>query len=379
MQRPFRNRLARALFACAVSGVASVVIAGHSLAAAKLDELRVPAGFHIGIFSAQVPGAREIALGAQGTVFVGTMGPGVVYAISTDQAGHATKVRTIAHGLNQPVGVAFYRGDLYISDTQRIVALRDIEHHLDAPPAPEVVADALPYEDGDHSWKFIAFGPDGRLYVPIGSPCNICDVGHKFGRLLSMKPDGTDRQDVAFGIRNTVGFTWQPGTGALWFTDNGRDNLGDDIPSDELNRVSHPGDSFGYPYCHQGNLPDPQFGKQHACSEFTPPAALLGAHVAALGLRFYEGTEFPASYKGALIIAEHGSWNRSMLAGYQVVTVHFGPDGKPQAPEVLLSGFRHGQTAWGRPVDVQPLADGSVLISDDLSGTIYKLTYGGSP
>ncbi|GBQ78058.1 L-sorbosone dehydrogenase [Acetobacter malorum DSM 14337] len=356
-----------------------MVIAGHSLAAAKVDELRVPTGFHIGIFSAQVPGAREIALGAQGTVFVGTMGPGVVYAISTDQAGHATKVRTIAHGLNQPVGVAFYRGDLYISDTQRIVALRDIEHHLDAPPAPEVVADALPYEDGDHFWKFIAFGPDGRLYVPIGSPCNICDVGHKFGRLLSMKPDGTDRQDVAFGIRNTVGFTWQPGTGALWFTDNGRDNLGDDVPSDELNRVSRSGDSFGYPYCHQGNLPDPQFGKQHACSEFTPPAVILGAHVAALGLRFYEGTEFPASYRGALIIAEHGSWNRSTLAGYQVVTVHFGPDGKPQAPEVLVSGFRHGQTAWGRPVDVQPLADGSVLISDDLSGTIYKLTYGGSP
>ncbi|MCX2560901.1 PQQ-dependent sugar dehydrogenase [Acetobacter farinalis] len=362
--------------AVALSLLAGASGGGSALAAPEPDQLRVLAGFHIAVFSDQVPGAREIALGAQGTVFVGTMGQGVVYAVSTDKAGRATKVRTLARGLDMPVGVAFHQGALYVSEPRRIVVLRDIEHHLDAPPAPQTVADSLPYRGGDHSWKFIAFGPDGRLYVPIGAPCNICDVGHDFGRLLSMRSDGTDRQDVAFGIRNTVGFTWQPGTGALWFTDNGRDNLGDTLPSDELNRVSHPGESFGYPYCHQGTLPDPEFGMQRSCREFTPPALLLGAHVAALGLRFYGGSQFPKALQGALMIAEHGSWNSSALVGYQVVAVRFGADGKPQTPEVLVSGFRQGQRVWGRPVDVQPMADGSVLISDDLSGALYRLTYG---
>ncbi|QHC36612.1 sorbosone dehydrogenase family protein [Komagataeibacter xylinus] len=367
------------LFRASFSGMACMTALSVSLpaqAAPRPDALLVPSGFHVSVVSDHVPGARELARGARGTIFVGSMGPGRVYAITGVDGGGPVVVRTIAQGLNLPVGVAYHDGDLYVSDTQRIVVLRDIENHLDKPPGPQTVADNLPYRMGDHSWKFIAFGPDNRLYVPIGAPCNICDVGHDFGRIISMAPDGTDRRDVAFGIRNTVGFTWQPGSDVMWFTDNGRDNMGDNVPSDELNRLDTPGQSFGYPYCHQGNVPDPEFGRQHACSEFTPPALLLGAHVAALGLRFYEGTQFPAAYHGNLIIAEHGSWNRSQLAGYQVVNVAFDADGKPKAPQVLVGGFRQGQHAWGRPADVLPLPDGSVLISDDLSGALYRLSYG---
>lgn len=349
-------------------------------AAPQIEQLKVPPGFHISVYSDQVPSAREIALGAKGTVFVGSMSTGTVYALTGQAAsGRAERVRIIASGLNMPVGVAFHHGDLYVSDTTRIMVLRDIEKHLDAPPQPEIAVDNLPYEDGDHSWKFLAFGPDGRLYVPIGSPCNICDVGHDFGRIVSMKPDGTDQQNVAYGIRNTVGFTWQPQTHALWFTDNGRDLMGDDLPSDELNTVTHNGQSYGFPYCHQGDTPDPKFGKQKSCAEFVPPAVKLGAHVAALGLRFYEGTSFPDIYRNSLFIAEHGSWNRSKLAGYQVVMVRFGPDGKPQQPDVVVSGFQKNEHSWGRPADVQPMPDGSLLISDDKAGALYRLTYDGKP
>ncbi|NHO31831.1 PQQ-dependent sugar dehydrogenase [Acetobacter fallax] len=362
------------LFFVAAALAASV----PALAAPPVDRLTVPAGFHIALYADRVPSAREMAVGDDGTVFVGSMAAGNVYALSgMDANGRARAVRVIARGLRQPVGVAFRKGDLYISDTTRIVVLRDIEHHLDRPPEPEVVADHLPYRAGDHSWKFIAFGPDDRLYVPIGAPCNICDVGHAFGKLISMKADGTNWRDEAYGIRNTVGFTWQPGTQNLWFTDNGRDMLGDDVPSDELNERTVPGQSFGYPYCHQGDVPDPVFGRQHACSEFVPPVVKLGAHVASLGLRFYEGGMFPASYRGDLLIAEHGSWNRTELSGYQVVSVHFGVDGKPGTPEVLVGGFREGQDAWGRPADVQPLPDGSVLISDDTADAVYRLSYDG--
>ncbi|WP_343065126.1 PQQ-dependent sugar dehydrogenase [Gluconacetobacter johannae] len=362
------------------AGFLLALLAGATAARAAppIDRLRLPPGFHIALYTDRVPSAREMAVGARGTVFVGSMTAGVVYALTdSDGDGRADRVRVVARGLTMPVGVAFRDGDLYVSNTRSIVVLRGIEDRLDNPPAAQTIVADLPWRVGDHGWKFIAFGPDGKLYVPIGAPCNICDIGHQFGRLMRMNPDGTGRQDVAFGIRNTVGFTWQPGTGALWFTDNGRDLLGDDVPGDELNRLDHVGQSFGYPYCHQGDVPDPVFGRGHPCSDFTPPVLKLGAHVAALGLRFYEGDRFPASYKGGLLIAEHGSWNRSRLSGYRVMAVRFGPDGAVASYTPLVDGFQDDETPWGRPADVQPLADGSVLVSDDEAGAIYRLTYEG--
>lgn len=346
-------------------------------AAPQLDKLTLPKGFHIAVYSDQVPNAREIALGAKGTVFVGSNDAGKVYALTDSTgSGHADKVRVIASGLQLPVGVAFKNGDLYISAVSKILVLRDIENHLDAPPKPEIINDKFPTET-HHGWKFIAFGPDDKLYVPIGAPCNICDKGHDYAKLVRMNADGSGREDVAYGIRNTVGFTWRPGNHQLWFTDNGRDMLGDDMPSDELNKLSKVGENFGFPYCHQGDTLDPEFGKGKSCKDYTPPVLKLGPHVASLGLRFYEGSQFPASYKGALIIAEHGSWNRSKKSGYRVMTVRLNGD-KVASYEPLLDGFQQNETAWGRPADVQPLPDGSLLVSDDLAGALYRVTYSAS-
>jgi glucose/arabinose dehydrogenase len=345
-------------------------------AAPQLDRLTLPRGFHVAVYADQVPDAREIVLGARGTVFVGSMGAGKVYALTdADGDGRAERVRVVASGLDMPVGVAFRDGDLYVSSVRRILVLRGIEDRLDAPPRPELVTDKLPYKPGDHGWKFIAFGPDGKLYVPVGAPCNLCEVGRDYGKLMRMNADGSGLEDVAYGIRNTVGFTWRPGTSELWFTDNGRDLLGDDLPSDELNRLDKAGQHFGYPYCHQGDILDPGLGKGRRCSDYVPPVLKLGAHVAALGLRFYQGGQFPAAYRGALVIAEHGSWNRTEKSGYRVMAVRF-KDGKVAAYEPLVDGFQHDESAWGRPADVQPLPDGSLLVSDDLAGAVYRVSYG---
>ncbi|MFC4765470.1 PQQ-dependent sugar dehydrogenase [Dyella koreensis] len=350
------------------------LLAVPAMAAPQLDKLTLPKGFHIAVYSDQVPNAREIALGAKGTVFVGSNDAGKVYALTDSTgSGKADKVRVLATGLQLPVGVAFKNGDLYVSAVSKIVVLRDIENHLDAPPKPEVVYDKFPTET-HHGWKFIAFGPDGKLYVPIGAPCNICDKGKDYAKLTRLNADGTGLEDVAYGIRNTVGFTWRPGSNQLWFTDNGRDMMGDDMPSDELNRLTRVGEHFGYPYCHQGDTLDPEFGKGKNCKDYTPPVLKLGPHVASLGLRFYEGKQFPASYKGALIIAEHGSWNRTKKSGYRVMTVRLNGD-KVASYEPLIEGFQQDEKAWGRPADVQPLPDGSLLVSDDEAGALYRVTY----
>jgi glucose/arabinose dehydrogenase len=353
-----------------------VLFAPAAAAAPQPERLVLPRGFHVAVYSDQVPGAREIALGARGTVFVGSMDTGKVYALTdADHDGRADRVRVLASGLEMPVGVAFHHGDLYVSAVSRILVLRDIEDHLDDPPRPQVVYDKLPTER-HHGWKFIAFGPDGKLYVPIGAPCNICDPGPGYAKLVRMNPDGSGVEDVARGIRNTVGFDWQPGTHALWFTDNGRDLLGDDVPSDELNRVSRPGEHFGYPYCHEGDILDPEFGKGHACKDYTPPVLKLGAHVASLGMRFYGGRQFPAGYRGAIFVAEHGSWNRTRKSGYRVMAVRL-RGGKVASYQPFITGFEQDEKAWGRPVDVQPLPDGSLLVSDDLAGAVYRVTYDG--
>lgn len=351
------------------------LLAVHTACAApKLDKLTLPKGFHIAVYAGDVANAREIALGAKGTVFVGSNNAGKVYALTDSTgSGKADKVRVVASGLQLPVGVAFRNGDLYISAVSKILVLRDIENHLDQPPKPEVVYDKFPTET-HHGWKFIAFGPDGKLYVPIGAPCNICDKGKAYAKLTRMNADGSALEDVAYGIRNTVGFDWQPGTKQLWFTDNGRDLLGDDVPNDELNHLTRVGEHFGYPYCHQGDTLDPEFGKGKSCKDYAPPAYKLGPHVAALGMRFYEGAQFPAAYKGSIIIAEHGSWNRTKKSGYRVMTVRLS-GGKVVGYEPLVEGFMQDESAWGRPADVQPLPDGSLLISDDLAGAVYRVTY----
>ncbi|MGN6740392.1 PQQ-dependent sugar dehydrogenase [Dyella sp.] len=344
------------------------------VAAPQLDQLTLPKGFHIAVYSDQVPNARELAVGAKGTLFVGSNDAGKVYALTDANGdGVAERVRVIASGLQLPVGVAFKDGDLYVSAVSKILVLRDIENHLDDPPAPVVVNGSFPTET-HHGWKFIAFGPDGKLYVPIGAPCNVCDRGKAYAKITRMNADGSGLEDVAYGIRNSVGFDWQPGTDRLWFTSNGRDLMGDDLPSDTLNEVTRTGQHFGFPYCHQGDTLDPEFGKGKRCSDYRTPALKLGPHVASLGMRFYTGKQFPAAYRGAAIIAEHGSWNRTKKSGYRVMTVRL-KGSQVVSYEPLVTGFMRDEKAWGRPADVQMLPDGSLLISDDLAGAVYRVTY----
>jgi glucose/arabinose dehydrogenase len=347
-----------------------------------LDQLKLPPGFHVEVLTDAVPAAREMALGPErdgkSVLYVGSMDAGKVYAVELDH-GHSKAVHVIAQGLQRPVGVAYREGKLYVSAISSIYRLDDIDKRLEHPPKPVLVTDRFP-TDTHHGWKFIAFGPDGWLYVPVGAPCNICEPGERYANLQRIKPDGSAAETVATGIRNTVGFDWNPVDHSLWFTDNGRDMLGDDIPDDELNHVTKAGQHFGYPYCHQGDIIDPEFGKGHTCAEFVPPAAKLGAHVASLGMRFYTGTQFPEEYRNNVFIAEHGSWNRSTKVGYRVARVVLNADGKAVKQEPFVQGWlqRDGaghETAWGRPADVLVAPDGSLLISDDVGGAIYRVTY----
>jgi glucose/arabinose dehydrogenase len=339
-----------------------------------LDKIKLPPGFTIELV-ARVPNAREMALGAKGTLFVGSMSGGKVYAVTLVRGGPA-EVRTIASGLELPVGVAYRDGALYVSAVSRIVRLDDIENHLDHPPPPVLVSDRFPRET-QHGWKFIAFGPDGKLYVPVGAPCNICEPDpDRYAVMTRMNADGSGFEVYARGLRNSVGFDWDPATRELWFTDNGRDMLGDDLPSDELNHAPRAGLHFGFPFCHQGDTPDPEFGKKRSCAEFTPPVAKLGPHVASLGMRFYAGTQFPARYRNAIFIAEHGSWNRSRKIGYRVAVVRV-EGGKSVANEVFAEGWLQGETAWGRPADVLVMPDGALLVSDDLAGAVYRISFTG--
>jgi glucose/arabinose dehydrogenase len=281
----------------------------------------------------------------------------------------------IASGLYRPNGVAFHKGTLYIAELSKISKIDNVEDKLDNPPKPTVFYTDLPHDEA-HSWKFLAIGPDNKLYVPVGQPCNNCIPSDAHGQIRRMNLDGTGVEVIARGVRNTVGFDWHPVSHELYFTDNGRDWLSEDLPNDELNRLTKVGEHFGSPYCYQGNIPDPEFGWGHSCSEFTPPVALMGPHAAALGMRFYTGKMFPAEYQGAILVARHGSWNRSNKFGGDIAVVKLNKDGSVKSVEPFITGFLVENKYIGRPVDVLVMKDGSLLISDDYDGAVYRVSYG---
>ncbi|MDD5411920.1 MAG: PQQ-dependent sugar dehydrogenase [Methylobacter sp.] len=343
-----------------------------------LKQLHLPAGFTISIFSDNVPNARSLALGRKGVVFVGTGSEGTVYAVEdSDDDGIADKRHIIATNLNMPNGVAYKDGALYVAELNRIIRFDHIDQNLSNPPKPAVVYDKFP-SDQHHGWKYLRFGPDNKLYTAVGAPCNICNPEKPiYASLVRLNPDGSDFEIIARGIRNTVGFDWQPGTNSLFFSDNGRDYLGDDLPPDELNKWTVAGEHFGYPYCHGGDLPDPDFTADKKCQQFTAPAWKFKAHMAALGLRFYRGNQFPADFKSQLFVAQHGSWNRSEPQGYRVALVKFKQD-HPISEQAFVSGWlTNDGKVLGRPVDILEMPDGSLMISDDKLGVIYKVEYKG--
>ena len=357
------------------AGLACVAFALAQAASAQrlpLERIKLPPGFEISVFAESVPGARSLALGKNNVLFVGTHADRV-YAVRYRDA-KATQVLTIASGLNMPNGVALRDGALYVAEVNRILRFDDIEAQLEGRPKPAVVTDRFPRET-HHGLKFIRFGPDGWLYVPVGAPCNICEPDpDRYALIGRMNADGSGYEIVARGVRNSVGFDWDPKSHDLWFTDNGRDWLGDNQPPDELNHAPKPGMNFGYPYCHGGTIPDPEYGKKHPCSEFTPPMVTLGPHVASLGMRFYMGKMFPPEYHNQIFIAEHGSWNRSEKIGYRITLASRDEQGKFRY-SVFAEGWLQGQEAWGRPVDVLVMPDGAVLVSDDFAGVIYRISY----
>jgi len=347
-------------------------------AALPLDKIKLPPGFTIEVY-AEVDNARSLALSPAGTLFVGNRNGDKVYAVRDEDGDNkADRKWIIASGLNMPNGVAFKDGDLYVAEVSRVWRYPDIEKNLSRPPKPVLVTDAYP-DKTHHGWKYIAFGPDGKLYIPVGAPCNICESEEIFATITRINPDGSGREIVARGVRNTVGFTWHPVTRQLWFTDNGRDMMGDDLPPCELNVAPREGLHFGYPYCHGGTIKDPEFGHKKPCSAFVAPVQNLGPHVAPLGLKFYTGTMFPESYRNQIFIAEHGSWNRSKKIGYRITLVRVDDNNRSLGYEVFASGWLDDATqkVWGRPVDVLVMPDGAMLVSDDHANVIYRIAYKG--
>lgn len=369
-------RLQPLKFVFALPALALAAFSAPAPAAVDLGAIKLPPGFGISLYTDQTPNARALALGDDGTVYVGSMSEGRVFAVrDEDRDGKADKTYTVASGLNMPNGVAVLDGDLYVAEISRIIRFKGIAGHLADPPAPEVVYDGFPKEV-HHGWKYLRVGPDRKLYTAVGAPCNICLPDREiFATLVRLDPDGKNVETFARGVRNSVGFDWHPDSKALWFTDNGRDWLGDDAPPDELNNAPKPGLHFGYPYCHGGDIADPEFGGKKSCAEFTPPSWKFPAHVAALGARFYTGSQFPPEYRGRLFVAQHGSWNRSEKQGYRVVSVRF-EGGKPVEEQAFAAGWLQPDgKVTGRPVDILPMPDGALLVSDDAAGAIYRIAY----
>lgn len=343
-----------------------------------LLDLNLPEGFQIEVYARGIDGARSMAMGDNGTLFVGTRTENNVYAIQDTDGDFKADNIMVLDTMEVPNGIAMRNGDLYVAQVGSLWKYPNIEEQLGGDLEKELIYDDFPTEF-HHGWKYIAFGPDDKLYVPVGAPCNICnrtDEDERFATISRMDPDGSNREIYARGVRNSVGFTWHPDTKEMWFTDNGRDMLGDDIPPCELNKVTEVGQHFGYPFCHGGIVKDPEFGNLHPCSDFVSPALQLDAHVAPLGIKFYTGNMFPSEYKGKAFIAEHGSWNRSKKVGYRIMMVNI-EDGEAVSTEPFIDGWLDEveQKATGRPVDILLLKDGSMLISDDYGDAIYRVSY----
>ncbi|GGF14702.1 sorbosone dehydrogenase [Hymenobacter cavernae] len=343
---------------------------------ANLSKIKLPAGFTISYFAQNVGGAREIAVGPDGTVYAGSTGDKVYALPDRNKDGRADEVITVATGLNSPNGVAVRNGALYVAEINRVLRYDNIAKQLKARPKPVVVYGKLPDKEW-HGYRYIAFGPDGKLYVPVGAPCNSClPEAPVFATINRMNPDGSGFQTVAKGVRNTVGFDWSPLDKSLWFTDNGRDQLGDDLPSDELNRAPKAGLHFGFPYFFAGDVPDPELSKGKSVGSYVKPAQKLGPHVAALGMKFYTGKQFPAKYRNQIFIPEHGSWNRSQKIGYRISLVTLDASGtKATSYTTFAQGWLQGQTPWGRPVCLLQMPDGSLLVSDDQNDAVYRISY----
>jgi len=356
--------------------ILSLAVSCKSVSQDQNDQIKLPSGFKIEVYASNIPNARSMVLSKNGTLFVGTRSAGNVYALlDTNKDFKVDEVITVASGLDMPNGVDIKDGDLYVAEVSRVIKFVNIESNFRNNPQFTVVRDDFP-KDRSHGWKFIKFGPDGKLYVPVGAPCNIClrEDDPRYASITRMNPDGSDFEIFASGVRNTVGFDWQPETKEIWFTDNGRDMLGDDIPPDELNCAPEIGLHFGYPFLHGKNILDPEYGAQSDKSFYTEPVQELGPHVAALGMRFYTGTMFPPEYRDQIFIAEHGSWNRSKKIGYRVTLVRL--DGnKAISYEPFAEGWLKGENVSGRPVAIELMPDGSMLVSDDFADCIYRISY----
>ena len=336
-------------------------------------KLKLPPGFNIEVYASGVANARSLRIGDKGTVFVGTrFGNKVTAVVNKDGK---TEFKTVASGLYRPNGLAYHNGTLYIAELSQISKIDNVEANLDNPPKPTVIYSDLP-KDEAHGWKFIGIGPDNKLYIPVGQPGNNVLHDKDHGQIRRINLDGTGRETVALGVRMSVGFDWNPVNKQLYFSDNGRDWMSEDVPEDELNRITKVGEHFGAPYCLQGNIVDPEFGWGKSCSDYTAPVGLLGPHSAALGMRFYTGKMFPAAYKNAIIVARHGSWNRTKKVGGDVLLVKLNKDGTVKSTEPFITGFVEDNKYIGRPVDVMQMKDGSLLVSDDYNGAVYRITYG---
>jgi len=346
-----------------------------------LKDIKVPPGFEVEIWAHGMPGARMMARGDKGTVFVGTRAIGRVYAVMDKDGKRTSKI--IAEKMTQPNGVLFHNGALYVAAINKVMRYDNIEANLENIPTPADMTDAFQLPpDVHHNWKFLALGPDKKIYFQVGSPCNICEINTGVhGQIRRYNLDGTGMEIVARGVRNSVGFDFHPKTGELWFTDNGRDWAGETGFEEELNRVPKNmiGARFGFPYCHANGQPDPDIKVPNPCAGVLLPVVTLGAHAAALGMRFYTGKMFPAEYQGAILVARHGSWNKTERNGYDVVMVKATADGKNAQVKPFMTGFlnKEKNSFWGRPTDVMLMPDGALLVSDEQSGAIYRVSYKG--